>query len=380
MKSMQVLQYSSEEGKLLLRARDFRPMWMTAVKAMDDDTYIGESCNGRVEAAAWSESLLLGTSTWRRGNLDHRGILKQATLCGTASVSLETECISFWSSGVISTPLCEGGENSCNIFVVHKGDDAAPDEERTRLEVGVVYVAATFLGVQAAAGIQPCLDPQASGHVFPVLLLITSLLPFFFTCHAQVIGQYHVGEFINRFQKGSLVMKLPDSGVQTLQYHLIEGVRTARVTVQSLPVFRRNMSQAQGNLLDPPFSISVSPLPSTELSQAPLMLFGTINGVIGLIASLSQDQFQFLERLEVRWHCEVDKVFLQWCWGPGYPGCSLRHQPTNARMQAAMLKVVKGVGGLDHGAWRSFVNTHTQPTPACGFVDGDLVEQFLDLR
>lgn len=45
-----------------------------------------------------------------------------------------------------------------------------------------------------------------------------------------------------------------------------------------------------------------------------------------------------------------------------------------------MLKVVKGVGGLDHGAWRSFVNTHTQPTPACGFVDGDLVEQFLDLR
>uniref|UniRef100_A0A1D1ZT42 DNA damage-binding protein 1 n=1 Tax=Auxenochlorella protothecoides TaxID=3075 RepID=A0A1D1ZT42_AUXPR len=174
MKSMQVLQYSSEEGKLLLRARDFRPMWMTAVKAMDDDTYIG-------------------------------------------------------------------GENSCNIFVVHKGDDAAPDEERTRLEV---------------------------------------------------IGQYHVGEFINRFQKGSLVMKLPDS----------------------------------------------------ELSQAPLMLFGTINGVIGLIASLSQDQFQFLERLE-----------------------------------AAMLKVVKGVGGLDHGAWRSFVNTHTQPTPACGFVDGDLVEQFLDL-
>ena len=28
----------------------------------------------------------------------------------------------------------------------------------------------------------------------------------------QTVGRYHLGEFVNRFQHGSLVMRLPDSG------------------------------------------------------------------------------------------------------------------------------------------------------------------------
>lgn len=43
-----------------------------------------------------------------------------------------------------------------------------------------------------------------------------------------------------------------------------------------------------------------------------------------------------------------------------------------------MAKVVQGVGGLSHAEWRSFHND--RKTQDCrGFIDGDLVEMFLDL-
>ena len=43
-----------------------------------------------------------------------------------------------------------------------------------------------------------------------------------------------------------------------------------------------------------------------------------------------------------------------------------------------MAKVVQGVGGLSHAEWRSFHNE--RKTQECrGFVEGDLVEMFLDL-
>jgi hypothetical protein len=72
---------------------------------------------------------------------------------------------------------------------------------------------------------------------------------------AQTVGQYHLGEFVNRFQHGSLVMKLPDS----------------------------------------------------EAAKIPTVLFVTITGSIGVIASLPQQQFQFLSKLQVQCHaCSHD--------------------------------------------------------------------------
>ena len=62
-----------------------------------------------------------------------------------------------------------------------------------------------------------------------------------------MVGEYHLGEFVNRFRVGSLVMRLPDS----------------------------------------------------EAAPIPTQLFGTINGVIGLVASLPADQFAFLTKLQV---------------------------------------------------------------------------------
>ncbi len=45
-------------------------------------------------------------------------------------------------------------------------------------------------------------------------------------------------------------------------------------------------------------------------------------------------------------------------------------------VQTALRGVIKGVGGLDHAAWRSFHNERTT-ADARGFVDGDLIEQVL---
>ncbi|GKD25782.1 DNA damage-binding protein 1 [Tanacetum coccineum] len=83
----------------------------------------------------------------------------------------------------------------------------------------------------------------------------------------EVVGEYHLGEFVNRFRHGSLVMRLPDS----------------------------------------------------DVGQITTIIFGTVKGVIGVIASLPQDQYLFMEKLQ-----------------------------TNLR------KVIKGVGGLSHEQWRSF--------------------------
>ncbi|OMO75054.1 hypothetical protein CCACVL1_16354, partial [Corchorus capsularis] len=147
-----------------------------------------------------------------------------------------------WMSAVeiLDDDIYLGAENNFNLFTVRKNSEGATDEERGRLEV---------------------------------------------------VGEYHLGEFVNRFRHGSLVMRLPDS----------------------------------------------------DVGQIPTIIFGTVNGVIGVIASLPQEQYMFLEKL-----------------------------------QTSLRKVIKGVGGLSHEHWRSF-NNEKKTVEAKNFLDGDLIESFLDL-
>ncbi len=49
-------------------------------------------------------------------------------------------------------------------------------------------------------------------------------------------------------------------------------------------------------------------------------------------------------------------------------------------LQNALKEVVKGVGGLDHSKWREFRDKRVSARPARNFIDGDLVEQYLDLK
>uniref|UniRef100_A0A2N9GAR2 DNA damage-binding protein 1 n=1 Tax=Fagus sylvatica TaxID=28930 RepID=A0A2N9GAR2_FAGSY len=148
-----------------------------------------------------------------------------------------------WMSAVeiLDDDIYLGAENNFNLFTVRKNSEGATDEERGRLEVA---------------------------------------------------GEYHLGEFVNRFRHGSLVMRLPDS----------------------------------------------------DVGQIPTVIFGTVNGVIGVIASLPHEQYLFLEKL-----------------------------------QSNLRKVIKGVGGLSHEQWRSF-NNEKKTVDARNFLDGDLIESFLDLN
>jgi len=147
------------------------------------------------------------------------------------------------AAAILDDDVYLGAENNCNLFTLRKNDDAAGDDERSRLEV---------------------------------------------------IGQYYLGDFVNRFRPGSLVMKLPDS----------------------------------------------------QVAKIPTMLFGTINGAIGVIASIPAEQYALLLAL-----------------------------------QDAMRKVIKGVGGFDHKEWRAFVSPFMRTNAdSNGFIDGDLIEQFIDLK
>ncbi|KAH0621079.1 hypothetical protein JD844_022103, partial [Phrynosoma platyrhinos] len=125
--------------------------------------------------------------------------------------------------------------------------------------------------------------------------------------HLQEFGLFHLGEFVNVFCHGSLVMQnLGETSTPT-----------------------------QGSVL-----------------------FGTVNGMIGLVTSLSESWYNLL--LDV---------------------------------QNRLNKVIKSVGKIEHSlypflvffvslildcTWRSF-HTERKTEPATGFIDGDLIESFLDI-
>lgn len=136
-----------------------------------------------------------------------------------------------------------GAENAYNLFAVRRNAETATDEERARLEV---------------------------------------------------VGEYHLGDFVNRFRHGSLVMRMPESDAGL---------------VRSTP-----------------------------------LLYGTVGGALGVVAAIAEEQFQFF-----------------------------------AALQQQLTKVVRGVGGFAHDQWRAFSNER-KSVPSRGFIDGDLIERFLDLK
>ncbi|KAK3779901.1 hypothetical protein RRG08_054155, partial [Elysia crispata] len=108
----------------------------------------------------------------------------------------------------------------------------------------------------------------------------------------QEVGLYHLGEMINVFRHGSLVM-----------HHAGE-----------------NTTPLQGSVL-----------------------FGTVNGAVGMVAQLPQEFYTFLHEIQNR-----------------------------------LNKVIKSVGKIEHSFWRSFY-TDQKCDHSLGFIDGDLLESFLDL-
>lgn len=111
--------------------------------------------------------------------------------------------------------------------------------------------------------------------------------------HLQEVGVYHLGEFVNVFRHGSLVMQHPGE----------------------------TTTPTQGSVL-----------------------FGTVNGAIGLVTQLPQDFFNF-----------------------------------SMEVQNKLAQVIKSVGKIEHSFWRA-AQTERKTEPTSGFIDGDLIESFLDLN
>ena len=111
--------------------------------------------------------------------------------------------------------------------------------------------------------------------------------------HLQEIGLFHLGEFVNVFRHGSLVMQ--------------------------------NLGE------------------STMATQGGSVLFGTVNGTVGLVTQFPPEHYNFLKEIQDR-----------------------------------LAKVIRSVGKIEHGFWRSF-HTERKTEQTTGFLDGDLIEAFLDL-
>ncbi len=116
----------------------------------------------------------------------------------------------------------------------------------------------------------------------------------------DLCGTFHLGDSVNRFRRGSLVMRMPDQSDDTTSS-------------------------------------------SSSSSEISTWLFGTISGSLGVVATLPKRDFLLLNKV-----------------------------------QEAMQKVVTGVGNFSHSDFRSFHNVQ-RSIKMQNFIDGDLVEIFLDL-
>ncbi|XP_015904539.1 DNA damage-binding protein 1 [Parasteatoda tepidariorum] len=135
-----------------------------------------------------------------------------------------------------------GAENSFNLFVCQKDSAATTDEERQ---------------------------------------------------HLPEIGHFHLGEMVNVFRKGSLVMQHPGE--------------------------------------------STTPCTGS-------VLYGSVNGAIGLVTQIPEEYYKFL-----------------------------------LSVQNNLTRVIKSVGKITHSFYRTF-STERKSELASNFIDGDLIESFLDLN
>lgn len=139
----------------------------------------------------------------------------------------------------------------------------------------------------------------------------------------DIVGEYHLGEMCNKFMSGSLVMPISTS---------------SGLGKQSAQAQQHGMKKAGGETTS-----------NTRGARRPTVvtgsqtLFGTVDGSLGVILGLDGRTAAFFSTLE-----------------------------------RAMAKVIRPIGDLSHHLFRAYLGER-RSHPAHGFVDGDLIESFLDL-
>jgi DNA damage-binding protein 1 len=158
-------------------------------------------------------------------------------------------------------------------------------------------------------------------------------------CRLDTVGEFHLGEMCNKFMSGSLVMPSSTSS---------ESSATAAASRNR----RRSLASPKkgGDSGKVPASSSAGATNTAAVrSRRPGVaigsqtLFGTVDGTLGVILGLDGPTAAFFSCLE-----------------------------------RSMQRVITPVGNFSHQQFRAF-NAEQRLHPSHGFVDGDLVESFLDL-
>ena len=151
----------------------------------------------------------------------------------------------------------------------------------------------------------------------------------------DTIGEFHLGEMCNKFMKGSLVMPHTSNSSTSARKSSRRGGAVASPTKKKSSDGTPSKTGGQGGL--------ASRVRRPAVTIGSQTLFGTVDGTLGCILGLDNRTSAFFSTLE-----------------------------------RAMTKVVRPVGDFGHHQFRMFKG-EKRSHPAHGFVDGDLVESFLDL-
>jgi DNA damage-binding protein 1 len=153
----------------------------------------------------------------------------------------------------------------------------------------------------------------------------------------DVRGEFHLGDMVNCIQHGSLVMHQATtnaSGSDSV------GDTIMGEASSSTPSSSASSSSSSSNSTTSTIEALTSDVRGT-------LVFGTVSGRIGVVARLTETQFQFLLQL-----------------------------------QTALNTIIVSVGNLSHDEWRSFHNDRrytTKESKSKHFIDGDVIERLLDL-
>ena len=150
-------------------------------------------------------------------------------------------------------------------------------------------------------------------------------------CRLDTVGEFHLGEMCNKFMSGSLVMPSNSSTESSAR----AGSRR-RNSILTSPSKRGSVSSKAGAQ-----GASRTRRPGVAIGSQ--TLFGTVDGTLGVILGLDGPTAAFFS-------------------------C----------MQRAIQNAVTPVGNFNHQQFRAF-NAEQRIHPSHGFVDGDLIESFLDL-
>jgi len=157
-------------------------------------------------------------------------------------------------------------------------------------------------------------------------------------CRLDTVGEFHLGEMCNKFMSGSLVM--PNSSTDASK---ASGSRSRRRALSSPKKKAPGESSANSKMSPSPSSSSSGARPKRPaVAIGSQTLFGTVDGTLGVILGLDGATAAFFSCLE-----------------------------------KSMEKVIPPIGNFDHRQFRAFKAEQRQH-PCHGFVDGDLVESFLD--